>query len=58
LTEVRGRLKSDATGIYNTKTPYGGCGGERVNKAEKLSVYLLHSFLVKSMTAKEVHTDT
>jgi len=28
LKEVKGRLKSDATGVYNTNAPYGGCGGE------------------------------
>jgi len=31
LTEVKGRLKSDAAGVYNTEAPYGGCGGERAN---------------------------
>jgi len=35
LTEVRGHLKSDATGVYNTNAPYGGCGGERIKVATK-----------------------
>jgi len=28
--DVRGHLKSDVTGVYNTNAPYGGCGGERI----------------------------
>jgi len=44
LAEVRGRLKSDATGAYNTKAPYSSCGGERVNL--KMFITLEHSTIL------------
>jgi len=46
LTEVRGPLKSDATGVYNTKAPYGGCGGEKV----KITIFYFVKTLQHAVT--------
>jgi len=40
MTEARDRLKGDATGVYNTKAPYGGCGGER-----DIHAYILYTHI-------------
>jgi len=52
LTEAIDGLESDATGIYDTKPPYAGCGSEWVNiliKKNVSGVWVIQFYLSNTM---------